>query len=63
MKGNNIKLDLVSVDMHTQFGQILSICSRDIERKRNSHVNQGLYLRQNFAKNKGQQAQARSCQC
>ena len=31
--GNNPKLDLVSVDVHTKFGQILSICSQDIERK------------------------------
>ena len=40
MTGNNPKLDLVNVDVHTKFGQILSICSRDIERKRNSDVNQ-----------------------
>ena len=25
--GNNPKLDLVSVDVHTKYGQILSICS------------------------------------
>ena len=42
MTGNNPKLDFVNVDVHTKFGQILSICSRDIERKRNSDVNQGL---------------------
>ena len=42
MTGNNLKLDLVNVGMHTKFGQILSICSQDIERKRNSDVNQGL---------------------
>ena len=41
MTGNNPKLDLVNVDVHTKFGQILSICSRDIERKRNSDVIQG----------------------
>ena len=39
--GNNPKLDLVSVDVRTNFGQILSICSQDIERKQNSDVNQG----------------------
>ena len=39
--GNNPKLDHVDVDVHIKFGQILSICSRDIERKRNSDVNQG----------------------
>ena len=39
--GNNPKLDLVNVDVHTKYGQILSIRSQDIERKRNSDVNQG----------------------
>ena len=39
MTGNNPKLDLVNDDMHTKFGRILSICSQDIERKRNSDVN------------------------
>ena len=39
--GNNPKLDLVNVDVHTKFGQILSIGSQDIERKQNSDVNQG----------------------
>ena len=41
MTGNNPKLDLVNVDVHTKFGQILSIRFQDIERKRNSDVNQG----------------------
>ena len=41
MTGNNPKLDLVNADVHTKFGQILSIRSQDIERKRNSDVNQG----------------------
>ena len=41
MMGNNPKLDLVNVDVHTKFGWILSIRSQDIERKRNSDVNQG----------------------
>ena len=41
MTGNNPKLDLVNDDVHTNFGRILSICSQDIERKRNSDVNQG----------------------
>ena len=41
MTGNNPKLNLVNVDVHTKFGQILSIRSQDIERKRNSDVNQG----------------------
>ena len=33
MTGNNPKLDLVNVDVHTKYGQILSICSLDIEQK------------------------------
>ena len=41
MTGNNPKLDLDNVDVHTKFGRILSICCQDIERKRNSDVNQG----------------------
>ena len=41
MTGNNPKLDLVNVDVHAKFGRILSIRSQDIERKRNSDLNQG----------------------
>ena len=41
MTGNNPKLDLVSDDVHTKFGRILSICSQDFKQKRNSEVNQG----------------------
>ena len=41
MMCNNPKLDLVNVVVHTKFGRILSIHSQDIERKRNSDVNQG----------------------
>ena len=41
MTGNNPKLDLVNDDVHTKFGQILSIRSQDIERNQNSDVNQG----------------------
>ena len=41
MTGNNPTLDLVNVDVHTKFSRILSIHSQDIERKRNSDVNQG----------------------
>ena len=51
MTSNNPKLDLVNDDVHTKFGRILSILSQDIERKRNSDVNQGPLLCQNFAKN------------
>ena len=53
MTGNNPKLDLVNDDVHTKFGWTLSIRSQDIEQKRNSDVNQGPLLRQNFAKNDG----------
>ena len=39
--GNNPKLDLVNVDVHTKFGRILLILSQDIERKGNFDINQG----------------------
>ena len=39
MTGNNPKLDLFNDDVHTKFGRILSSCSQDIERKRNSDAN------------------------
>ena len=42
MTGNSPKLDLINVDVHTKYGQILSIRSQDIEQERNSDVNQGL---------------------
>ena len=42
MTGDSPKLDHVNVDVHTKFSQIVSISSRDIERKQNSDVNQGL---------------------
>ena len=41
MKGYNPKQDLVNVDVHTKSGQILSLCSKAFERKRNSNINQG----------------------
>ena len=41
MTGNNPNLDLVNDNVHTKFGQILSIRPQDIERKQNSDVNQG----------------------
>ena len=41
MTGNYPKLDLVDIDVHTKFGQILSIPPYDIELKLNSDVNQG----------------------
>ena len=41
MTGYYPKLDPVNVDVHTKFGQILSIFSQGIERKPNPDVNQG----------------------
>ena len=44
MTGKNpIDLDLVNINAFTciKFDQILSICSKDIERKQNSDINQG----------------------
>ena len=35
MTGNNPNIDLVNINAHTKFGEILSFCSQDIERKRN----------------------------
>ena len=52
MTGNNPKLDLVNVDVHTKFGQIMSICSQDIERKRN-FGNKGLSKGNNSSANLG----------
>ena len=37
----NPNLDLVDANVYTKFGKILSIGSQDIERKRNSVINQG----------------------
>ena len=40
-KGNNPNLDLVNINAYTKFGEILSICSPDNERKQNPDTNQG----------------------
>ena len=53
MTGDNPKLNHVNVDVHTKFGQILSIRSRDIERKRNSDVNIGPSKDNNSSANLG----------
>ena len=37
----NLNLNIINVNGYTKFGQILSIGSQDIERKRNSNINQG----------------------
>ena len=38
---DNPKLDLVNINAYIKFGEILSICSQDIEQKQNFRVNQG----------------------
>ena len=38
---NNLNVDLVNMNECINFGEILSIRSQDIERKRNFGVNQG----------------------
>ena len=44
MMHNNLKLDLVNINAYIKFGEILSICSQDVERKRNFDVNQRLNI-------------------
>ena len=61
MVGNNPKLDLVNVDVHTKFSQIPSIPSQDIMRKQNSDVNQGPSLRHNLAKQERRGGRYRTC--
>ena len=51
MTGNNLKLGLVDVDVHTKFGQILSIRSQDNERKPIVH---GMTERRNDGITEGQ---------
>ena len=41
MTGNNTNLDIVNIHANIKFGEILSICSQDIEQELNSDVNQG----------------------
>ena len=48
---NKPKLDLVNMKAYIKFGEILSICSQDIEWKRNFGVNQGPWLWYKFGKN------------
>ena len=40
MTANNPNVDLVNMNAYIKFGEILSICSQDIERKRKFGVNQ-----------------------
>ena len=46
MTGNNPNLDLVNINAYIKFGEILSICSKNIERKRNSHKSIAIALLQ-----------------
>ena len=41
MTANNPHVDLVIINSYIKFGQNLSICSQDIERKQFFYVNQG----------------------
>ena len=41
MMCNNPNIYLVNINAYIKFGEILSICSQDIERKQNLGVNQG----------------------
>ena len=58
----NTDVDLVIDNVHTKFGQILSIPSQDIDQKLNSDINQGPLLCCKFANNDDLQSQHRSCQ-
>ena len=44
MTGNNPNLDHVNINTYIKLRDFLSICSKDIERKQNSNINQGPYL-------------------
>ena len=58
----NPKVDLVNIKAYIKFGEILLICSQDIEQKRNFGINQGPQLWYKYAKNDVCESQARSCQ-
>ena len=38
---NNPNVEVVNMNAYIKFGEILSVCSQDIERKQNFGVNQG----------------------
>ena len=58
----NTNLNLVTDNVYTNFGLILSIRSQDNEQNKNFDVNQGPLLCCKFAKNNDLQYQRRSCQ-
>ena len=41
MTGNSPNLDIVNMNAYIKFGEILLICSQDIEKKGNDGLNQG----------------------
>ena len=47
----NPHVDLVNMIAYIKFGEILSICSQDIEQKQNFGINQGPLLLYKCAKN------------
>ena len=51
MISNNPNLGLVKINAYIKVGEILSICSQDIERKRNFYINQVPLLLYRRAKN------------
>ena len=59
----NPNLDIINVNVYTKFSSILSIFSQDIERKRNSDINQGPLLCSKFAKFAALQSQPRYFKC
>ena len=50
MMCKNFGLDLININAYAKLGQIPSICSQDIERKRDFHNNQGPKLCCKFGK-------------
>ena len=51
MTGKNPNLVIVNINVYTKFDEIMSTCSKDIDRKRNSDINQGPYLYYKLSKN------------
>ena len=51
MTGNNPTLDIANINACIKSGEMLSICSQDIEWKQNSDVNQGPLLCLKIVKN------------
>ena len=62
MMCKNLNVNLVNIYAYIKYGEILSICSQDIERKRNFDVNQGPLLWYKCSKNDMHQSKAGPCQ-